>query len=69
MKQDVNSLLEDMLHQIEKTILPETGESGKERTCRICGCTWEHGCPGGCWWVEPDLCSACASKVHSEETK
>jgi hypothetical protein len=27
--------------------------------CRICGC-WElEACEGGCWWVEPDRCSAC----------
>jgi len=30
------------------------------RICRKCGC-WEwHPCPGGCYRVEPDLCSACA---------
>lgn len=28
--------------------------------CRECGCTDDRACPGGCWWVEPDLCSACA---------
>lgn len=32
--------------------------------CRVCGCTEEHGCPGGCCWVEDpeggELCSACA---------
>jgi hypothetical protein len=37
--------------------------------CRVCGCTEEHGCPGGCCWVEDpeggDLCSACAA--HDEE--
>jgi hypothetical protein len=32
--------------------------------CRVCGCTWDRGCPGGCWWVvdpegKGDLCSAC----------
>ena len=27
--------------------------------CRICGCTDEAGCAGGCSWVEPDLCSEC----------
>lgn len=31
-----------------------------ERRCRKCGCTELHACPGGCWWVGPDLCSACA---------
>ena len=30
------------------------------QACRICGCTETQACPGGCWWVEPDLCSACA---------
>lgn len=28
--------------------------------CRVCGCTEERACEGGCSWVEPDLCSACA---------
>lgn len=28
-----------------------------ESACRICGCTKGHACPGGCAWVEPDLCS------------
>ena len=27
--------------------------------CRGCGCTDDRACPGGCWWVEPDLCSSC----------
>ena len=27
--------------------------------CRDCGCTDEHACLGGCYWVEPNLCSAC----------
>lgn len=27
--------------------------------CRACGCTDDRACLGGCWWVEPDLCSAC----------
>ena len=31
-----------------------------EHKCRICGCTWHYACPGGCYWVEPDLCSECA---------
>jgi hypothetical protein len=29
------------------------------RTCRDCGCTAATACPGGCSWVEADLCSAC----------
>ena len=34
--------------------------------CRVCGCTDDHACPGGCYWVEPDLCSQCAEKMQEE---
>jgi hypothetical protein len=27
--------------------------------CRVCGCTDDHACAGGCWWVEENLCSTC----------
>ncbi|OGF05230.1 MAG: hypothetical protein A2W00_04595 [Candidatus Eisenbacteria bacterium RBG_16_71_46] len=30
-----------------------------ERRCRVCGCTDEAGCRPACYWVAPDLCSAC----------
>lgn len=37
------------------------------RKCRICGCTWNHACVGGCYWVEDDLCSQCSEKeAHSQ---
>lgn len=31
-------------------------------TCYVCGCTEEHACEGGCWWVDETrtLCSQCA---------
>jgi protein gp37 len=29
------------------------------QACRVCGCTWNFACPGGCSWIETDLCSAC----------
>ncbi len=29
-----------------------------QRTCRSCRCT--GNCAGGCYWVDPDLCSTCA---------
>jgi ParB family chromosome partitioning protein len=29
------------------------------RVCRVCGCTDDRACEGGCSWVEADLCSAC----------
>ena len=28
--------------------------------CRGCGCDDLHACESGCWWIEVDLCSACA---------
>ncbi len=31
----------------------------QQMTCRVCGCTDLHACPGGCFWVEPGLCSEC----------
>ncbi len=42
------------------------------RTCQVCGCTDAMACPGGCWWVGPELCSACdgqvpALPIHTEE--
>ncbi len=38
-----------------------------ERRCRVCGCTDDHACDGGCHWVEPDLCSACADPPQISE--
>lgn len=32
-----------------------------EQKCRVCGCTWNNACEGGCYWVEDDLCSNCAN--------
>lgn len=31
-------------------------------TCRVCGCTDDVSCEGGCSWVGPDLCSACEDR-------
>jgi len=39
----------------EKTLLALT--TGWE--CEHCGCTNERACPGGCSWVDVNLCSAC----------
>ncbi|WP_206458683.1 hypothetical protein [Anaerovorax sp. IOR16] len=38
-----------------------------EQKCRICGCTWYNACPGGCYWVEEDLCSACVDVAKEIE--
>lgn len=38
------------------------------RKCRICGCTWDHACEGGCYWVEGDLCSKCYETMRRSST-
>ena len=32
------------------------------RTCRYCGCTDDHACEGGCWWIAAEVCSSCAGR-------
>ncbi len=39
-------------------------EEEPARACRVCGCTDEHGCENGCFWVEDDLCSNCVVSVY-----
>lgn len=38
------------------------------QACRVCGCTQHRACVDddghGCYWAEPDLCSACALPKH-----
>jgi hypothetical protein len=40
----------------------EQANPAAPRRCRDCGCTDDLACPGGCTWVEPDLCSRCAGQ-------
>lgn len=35
-------------------------------TYRVCGCTDDNACEGGCYWVEPGLCSKCAENANDE---
>lgn len=35
-----------------------------EPVCRVCGCTQHNACPGGCYWVAPNLCSVCLKKLQ-----
>lgn len=39
----------------------------KVRACRVCGCTDDNACPGGCYWVEEDLCNVCAEVLAALE--
>jgi hypothetical protein len=34
--------------------------------CRVCGCTDDHACEGGCVWIEPNLCSRCVNGVMGD---
>jgi len=41
----------------------------EKRACRVCGCTWNNACKGGCYWIEFDLCSECVDVENSKEFK
>jgi len=32
--------------------------------CKYCGCTDGHACPGGCYWIKPNVCSNCIIRVN-----
>lgn len=36
--------------------------AGLETACRLCGCSESKACRGGCYWIEPGLCSACVEE-------
>lgn len=38
---------------------PRILQDDGEMACKVCGCTKYRACIGGCWWVEPELCSEC----------
>ena len=44
---------------------------GEKDVCRVCGCTEEQACSGGCFWIEKDgdnsICSACVNPEVAEE--
>ncbi len=40
-------------------------EQSRDGVCAVCGCTPERACPGGCVWIEPDLCSRCAEGIDA----
>jgi hypothetical protein len=63
---DAAGLLASRLLQLPDRMPPEVLRgivaAGRElRACRVCGCTDAAACPGGCRWVEDDLCSVCAT--------
>lgn len=36
------------------------------RYCRVCGCTDNRACHGGCHWAGDDICSACESAQEAD---
>ena len=38
-----------------------------KKQCKICGCTDEKPCAGGCNWIDFDLCSKCISQNKKAE--
>ncbi len=55
---------EDTENDVKDT---ENKESTEPRKCRVCGCTDDHACEGGCYWVEDDLCSSCVGAEEPPE--
>lgn len=53
--------------ELVKQLRLERNLDEDEARCRVCGCTDDHACAGGCYWVEKDLCSACVDRVVGEE--
>lgn len=65
MQQDDYKINDDLEPQEPEEDLFD-GDDGP--VCRVCGCTDDNACPGGCYWVEDpecigDLCSRCAEKL------
>lgn len=62
---EVQKYLEDlMVEGVQRYSRGEDPAGGG--TCRACGCTDDHACEGGCFWVEDDLCSQCAELEISD---
>jgi len=43
-----------------------TASGATTHRCRVCGCTEDRACEGGCSWVEIDLCSACDRRLKRQ---
>jgi ParB family chromosome partitioning protein len=45
------------------TPLAKAAARTKRGTCRVCGCTDDHACPNGCFWLDQSetLCSTCGT--------
>lgn len=62
---DIVSLTEEQVQALHKELLEEYDyylKHSADRKCRVCGCTEDNACVGGCYWVDTDLCSECVGK-------
>lgn len=64
--------LEILMEKEKGELVAIVNPSKTSQACRVCKCT-EDDCSQciekigkPCWWIEPDLCSACAPKGHEE---
>lgn len=48
------------LEDLEDLGLPGYEDDGQP-SCRVCGCTQDRACAGGCVWATADLCSRCVA--------
>ena len=61
-EEEVDALAETLkLDLVKRPGFENEGDVEPEpvRKCRVCGCTDAEACPGGCTWVDQDLCSQC----------
>lgn len=58
-------LLSNYMKDREK--LRELLENRTGMKCLFCGCTDDHACPGGCSWVEPNVCSRCKDRLRGND--
>jgi len=60
--------LKEKLSKVGNEIVSEILKvDDKSRSCKVCGCTQERACPGGCHWVTDDLCSNCVFSIFTCE--
>ena len=64
---DPNQVLVEGVVEVGSGGAPALAEGETAQRCRVCGCTDEHACEGGCSWVEPGLCSRCVGRTTPEE--
>jgi hypothetical protein len=56
--------VEGIVAMCTRELLIECGEREMYGAqCAECGCTNARACEEGCMWIEPDLCTACATRM------